>query len=81
LSTPPEEPSHRIARLRYRHPHWSPTTATRVRIYARMGDAVAASWKLRDRGYTVEICTSRRWPWRVVSSAPWSAVDVGEVSK
>ncbi len=62
----------RIARVRYRGSWWSPSTATRVRIYARSADAWAAFYRLKAEGYMVEVTHAERTPWRMVHPAPWS---------
>lgn len=61
-----------LARVRYRAPWWSERTATRVRIYARPADAIAAAARLRVKGHTTEISFAERTPWRTSQPAPWS---------
>lgn len=68
-----------VLRVRYRAPWWLPTTATAVRIYTRPRDAFAAVERLRNAGYTAELAHAHREPWRLVSVAPWSTGERGEL--
>lgn len=61
-----------IARLRWRAPWWSPSTATRARIYARPGDAWDAFDRLTAEGYKAEVSMAERTAWRMARPASWS---------
>lgn len=61
-----------MARLRYRAPWFEAQTATRVRLFTREGDALAAATKLEERGYSTEVSTAERTPWEIRRRAPWS---------
>lgn len=78
LDGPPTSRTLRLSRVRWRAPWWSPSTATKVRIYGRLTDAQTRARRLRDSGYSVEVCTTRRCPWRLVDPGPWSAAERGE---
>lgn len=67
-----------IARLRWRAPWWSPSTATRARIYARPGDAWDAADRLTAKGYKAEVSMAERTTWRMVRPAPWSTGPVAD---
>jgi hypothetical protein len=68
----------RIARLRWRAPWWSPSTATRVTIYARPSDAWAARDRFEAKGYKAEVSIADRTAWRMVRPGPWSTGPVAD---
>lgn len=78
-TSPLNEATVSLARVRWRGPAYGAATATRVKLYSRSADAEAAAERLRSRGYDVELSSAERTAWSVTRPASWSSPDLAVV--